>query len=81
METRGKGSKALRHSPKTQTYLVPLTGNNRPSFGVVKQDAVVEKRRVLGERRVSQKVMGAMKSHGGPPQGDWDHKKIHVGPP
>lgn len=61
METRGKGSKMLHHSLETQTHLVPLTGNNRPSFGVMKQDTVVEKRRVLGERRVTHNVMGAMK--------------------
>jgi len=36
--------------PKTQTYLVPLTSNNCPSFGMMEQDAVVEERRVLGGR-------------------------------
>lgn len=33
--------------PETQTHLVPLTGNDRPSFGVMEQDTVVEERRVL----------------------------------
>lgn len=56
METWGRGSETLQRSPKTQTYLVPLTGNNRPSFGVMKQDTVVEQRRVLGERKVSRWV-------------------------
>lgn len=56
METWGRGSETLQRSPQTQTYLVPLTGNNRPSFGVMKQDTVVEQRRVLGERKVSRWV-------------------------
>ena len=56
MEMWGRGSETPQRSPKTQTYLVPLTGNNRPSFGVMKQDTVVEQRRVLGERKVSRWV-------------------------
>lgn len=44
--------------PETQTHLVPLTGDDRPGFGVMKQDTVVEERRVLEGRMASCEVMG-----------------------
>lgn len=43
---------------KTQTYLVPLTGNDCPGFRMMEQNAIVEQRRVLGGRRISPEVIG-----------------------
>ena len=66
--------------PETQTHLVPLTGDDCPSFGVMEQDAVVEERRVLGGRAASCEVMGTTRRRQrtarrprGPPQSDGDH--------
>lgn len=58
MQIRSRESKVSRQPHKTQTYLVPLTGNDRPGFGMMEQNAVVEQRRVLGGRRISPEVIG-----------------------
>lgn len=68
--------------PKTQTHLVPLTGNDCPSFGVMEQDTVVEEGRVLRGRTMSHEVVGTpmrrqrtTRRPQRPPQNDRDHHK------
>lgn len=58
MQICSRESKTSHRPHKTQTHLVPLTGNDRPGFGMMEQNAVVEQRRVLGGRRISPEVTG-----------------------
>lgn len=58
MEIWGRESKMSQQPRKTQTHLVPLTGNDRASFRMMEQNAIVEQRRVLGGRRISREVIG-----------------------
>lgn len=55
-----------------KTHLVTLAGDDRPAFGVVEQDAVVEERRVLEGRTgpEGQRMTGRSR---GPPGSNGDH--------
>lgn len=73
MEIQGGGSKIPHQFPQTQTHLVPLTGNDCPSFGMMEQDTVVEERRVLEGRTAPYEVMGTIVRTWEPPRGHRDH--------